>query len=259
MGQLFMTETASLKPSYILDFSTEELAFLLKALGIPRLPGFQFPTEFDEKTASVAGRSLLARGFAAISGERVYLIDERLAAVVAAGAAFSTLLYILCEPNDKAPQKYWFYLSQDLTVLHSKPQPGIERLQTIPDGMSFLLLLASIMGLKVDSPPVDADSLVVDQVLVEKVRDLKQNKGDNAAYQMLVDNVYNEDFALAVVTPVYRIGFSIAKPSKTDIQAGMILESVQGYWLVNQQGTNLYATRTNTRKILDYIADEMLP
>jgi hypothetical protein len=254
-----MTEKSTLKPSYIVDFSTEELAFLLMSLGIPRLPGIHPSVALDEKMASVVGRSLLARGFAAISGEGVYLIDERLAAVVATGAAFSALLYILCEPNDKAPQKHWFYLSQNLTVLHSKPQPGIERLQTIPDGMSFLLLLTNVMGLKVDSAPVNADSLTVEQVLVEKARDLKQNKGDNAAYQMLVDNIYDEDFALAVVTPVYRIGFSIAKPSKNDIQAGMVLESVQGYWLVNQQGTNLYATRTNTRKILDYIADEMLP
>jgi hypothetical protein len=253
-----MTATASLKTSYVLDFSVEELGFLLRALNIPGLAGFQIPMEFDEKTASIAGRSLLARGVATLTSEGIYLIEEKLAAIVASGAIFSTMLYIVCESKDKELRKYWFYLTPNLTILHSKPQSGIERFQTVPDGMSFLLLLTGVIGHRVDVAPLHNDYVLVSRTLIEKALDLKQNNEIDMAYQMIVEDVGNEDFALAVIDPLNRIGFSIAKPGLGHIQAGMILETERGYWMVNQDQTNLQATFMDTRKVLDYISDGLL-
>jgi len=253
------TQTTT-EPSILVTLSQDEVAFLLHALSIERIPSFTPPADFDESAASAASRSLRARGVAALAADGKYQINEGVAAIVAVGAAFSQMLSVTHQAADGSRHEYWIYIAPGLSVLHQTPQLGIHTFQTLPTGMAMLLALAGVLELRTEDSTLPPTQFVLSTPVWTAARDLIAAQ-PQAAYEALTQGGASGDFAQAAIEASSRSVVSIlsANADKTLNARGLlILDVEQGYWLLRPHGDDLIAETLDGRKVLDAIADELI-
>lgn len=143
--------------SYQAQFSSAELAYLLSALRIKALPGFQ-PAALDDALQTHTRRSLQARRAIAdpppdAPDDVTIVVDEGVAALVGAGAVSQRTLNIDVLQDAQPIQTAWFYLVPDFSVMHDMPDDGVHRFVTMPGSTDWIVRLRDVLSLRLDRDP----------------------------------------------------------------------------------------------------------
>jgi hypothetical protein len=253
-----MDATLTAKPSLVLDLSQEELALLLRLLNIPGLPGFTVPENFGGIEADVAERSLRARALLASVNANQYTIDETVAALIACGAVAARLLSIVNVLESQKHAAAWFYLAPQLTVLHLPTGDGIHHFQTVPDGVSFMLLAASVLKIDPrDAEKPDTPEFILPKALWDAATEGFNNAQFDEAGELLRANGVEESFILAFMNPRRRVVSVVNVQGVENIHAFgiLVLEADNGYWLLLPEQDNLRSVPENSNGVLNRVAD----
>lgn len=247
-----MNDNARLKPAVAVKLSRDELAFLLRLMGLPRLPGFTIPADADDSALAAAARSLRARGIGSLDDDGQYRVDSSLAAIVAAGATFSRLLASTIV-TDHTRHPAWIYFVPGLTVLHREIQPDVHQFETIGDGFSMILALTEVLSLDVEDDAVhDVEEFSLPRAVFKQTQDTSED-----AEQFLAEYDLPPDFVEAVVNKTRRIVVSLVQATAdSDTQADSLLfiEGTAGYWRLIADNDMLWITSIRNQDVLDSIA-----
>jgi hypothetical protein len=244
-----------------IELSQDELAFILTLFSLNEISGFAVPADFDDAAASAAGDSLTARGLA-VDGDGGQTIHPDIAALVTSGALYSVALGLSLQKGGSAPIRYWFYLSPDHVVYHSKPRLGIERFEALPDSNAFVLALGDLIGVTNTAPGYGA--FAVGKSILAQAESARVNGGDDAAYRALTAQNLPESFARYVLderNQIIIVMIRVIESPKTPVRAvtdtTMLISTGSGYWLLREDDADaeqLIAKPVDTAGALDFIA-----
>lgn len=149
-----------------IELSQEEVWYLLRALKLKGVPGFDVLDEdmFNDDVLISAENSLLARGLI----ERELNLAERVStigvtrtatALVGAGAIARQTLMLEYEPTSNAGRiRTWFYFAPELIVMHAQPEPTSHRFIAIPDGEMLFNTIATTLHLNTERHDLPFDA-----------------------------------------------------------------------------------------------------
>jgi hypothetical protein len=245
-----------------IELSQDELAFILTLFSLNEISGFSVPADFDDTAASAAGDSLMARGLA-VDGDGGQTIHPDIAALVTSGALYSVALGLSLQKGSGAPTRYWFYLSPDRVVYHSKPRLGIERFEALPDADTFFATLSDLIN-GTDGAAPGYGVFAVGKSILAQAEMARANSGDEAAYRALTaqnlpesfaQNVLDERNQIIIVT--IRVIESPKTPVRAETDTTMLISTGSGYWLLREDEADaeqLIAKPVDTAGALDFIA-----
>jgi len=242
--------------------SQDELTFLLRALGVPQIPGFTPPQAFSEEAAGVVARTLLARGFIQIGPDGV-LVDQGVAAAAAGGATTErAMLLIAHHPTDEAQDSpHWFYLIPNFTLYHSVPMPGIHRFKTEANGLEVAVDIASILNVPLDGiiPAPQGQEVTLSREVYVQGRELARQGQAKQARQLFSQHGVSGSGLQALIQPQAR--YTVTQIQATNGQvaaAGMlVLRADDGYWLANIAADSTTLTSVDSQQLLDVVAELM--
>lgn len=247
-----------IETALIVNLSESELSLLMRMLNIPALPGFKLADEPNTDRVEAAEQSLRAREVIQRQDDGGYLVDELVAAMIASGVTAPRAISVTHVPVGEAATKDWFYIAPGLTVHHSRPEPGIHHFQTVPDGMSFMILAAAALHIDIrNSDKPDADPVDVPKALWDHIAGLLKDENQDEAFQVLVDEGYPESFARAAAHYHQRNIVAVIEVEAADQLSGeglLVLTADDGHWLLEARQDGLNAIPNDSVGVLDKLA-----
>jgi hypothetical protein len=248
-------QTAQTQQAIVVTLSDDELTFCLRMLGIARLASFLPSKEYNASAEAAASRSLRAHGLATLSEDGVFQLEEAVAKLIVAGASFSRLIAITHENNGRRSHA-WFYLIPGLAVMHRQPEPGTHAFQTVPEGMSLLLLLASAMGmapLRDGSPGSEAETIPKSRyhALIQP--------GEEVSFQP--ETAISAGLQDALTEPIAQSAVTLFIPKEeeqADHASLLVIDTAKGYWLLVPSGDDFIAKPMEGQQVLERIADLLM-
>ncbi|MCS6835546.1 MAG: hypothetical protein NZ750_05965 [Anaerolineae bacterium] len=242
--------------------SQDELAFLLRALGIAQIPGFTPSKTISEEAAGIVARTLLARGFIQL-GEDGVLVDQGVAAAVGGGAITerATLLIVHHPTDETLDNPHWFYLIPNFTLYHSRPTLGVHRFKTEANGLEVAVDVASILDVPLDNviPAPQGQEVTISRQVYVQGRELAHKGQIQQARQFLSQHGVKGSGLQALTQPQAR--YTVAQIQANGGQvaaAGMLILRVEdGYWIANVAPDSTTVTPVDSQRLLNTIATLM--
>lgn len=253
-----MTELQDTQENVVLEvrLSRTELIFLLRALGLPGLPGFEMPEEFPETAAQIALDVLRARQFAALDRDGSLQIDEQLAALIGAGSAATRAMAITVDAGGTDITD-WIYLVPEFTVLHEEPEPDVHHFRTLLTGIEMLAAISELLGMSLeDETQPQGKAVRIPRELYDRAQSLLRDGDAPGAMMALTDGGIPSEVAQALITFDRRAVVSIVESSDgEDIQGDgfMTLSDSQGRWLVRADNGAMSVDLSGEQAVLDAI------
>jgi hypothetical protein len=228
-----------------IDLSQDELSFVLTLLNLNEISGFAVPSDFDEAATSAAGDSLTARGLA-VEADGGQTIHHDIAALVSIGALYNVALGISVQRGGAAPNRYWFYVSPERVVFHSKPRLGVERFELLQNSDDFVKQLAALLETAGNASKPGYGVFMVPKVVLAQAETVRANKGDTASQAMLREQNLPETFAANVLDETKQIicvTIRVTANEQGEVHAetntNMLIATGNGYWLLSEDESDI--------------------
>ncbi len=224
-----------------IDLTQDELSFILTLFNLNEISGFAVPADFDEAAASAAGESLLKRGFGVTTPEGQAL-DPDVAALITIGAIYSVALGLSIPNGGAAPMRYWFYLTPERAVFHSKPKLGTERFELLESGAHLAEVAGNLLNTKANEIKPGYGNFSVAKSVLAQAEMVKANQGRSAAIEGLKARNLPESFALNVIDETQQliiVTIRVSETAKGEVRAEnittmLIATGGTGYWLIQE-------------------------
>lgn len=222
-----------------LQFSQEELLYLLRSLGLPDLPGMgenpwgHIPNDQAVMVLETAGRGLVAREIVKVRGAQV-IVDKRVVQVLSV-SAYPQQMVILTYNRSGPAENHNFYRGKDYDIEHSLPYPWIHEFRTIPvSDMGFGIIRKLVTKSKIFGA---TRSCIVQQAKLNEIRNISVQSVDLAAKRLEENGLpvaEAQQLARVLATPSLKLLVQAVYQLSGDIRQSMfsILSDVDSNWLI---------------------------
>lgn len=255
-----VTQSTSLSngsPPLALQLDADELTFLLNILNIQAVGGFT-ATHLTAEQAALAQQKLLKRELIAFHEEQL-LVDERVAALVGAGAVSSRAMNIHHQFGIGTYSDHWFYFNPQFHVYHSFSYPSVHQFQTIQTVADIMAAVSQILpiSLGMDNSSTREGAVEISRNIYQEARNRALTDDVDAATALLEAHGIVTHVALHMFRreSYYEVSLCMIERDTAAAAGFLVFPLENEIWVVEPSQERVRVYLATGTEVLDHIAD----